>query len=200
MTAFTIDLSPITILTDEQFERLCAANPEIKFERTPTGELVVMSPTGGETGMNNATLIARFVVWNEQTSSGKVFDFSTCFKLPGGGVGEARSSSFRSPDVAWIERSRWDSLTPEQKRKFPPICPDFVLELLSPTDNLTTTQAKMQEYFNSGARLGWLFNPEDRQVEIYRPDQPVEVLQAPTTLSGEFVLPGFTLDLEWFWK
>ncbi|GAC1457675.1 MAG: Uma2 family endonuclease [Chamaesiphon sp.] len=200
MPAFTIDLSPIlsesgsakAILTDDRFERLCAANPEIKFERTPTGELVVMSPTGGETGMNNATLIARFVVWNEQSNLGKVFDSSTCFKLPGGGD--------RSPDVAFLEQSRWDSLTAEQKRKFPPICPDFVLELLSPTDNLSTTQAKMQEYLNSGVRLGWLFNPEEKQVEIYRPGQSVEILQAPAILSGEFVLPGFTLNLHWFWN
>jgi len=118
--------------------------------------------------------------------------------LPGEGVGEARSLSFRSPDVAWVERSRWDSLTPEQKSKFSPICPDFVLELLSPTDNLSTTQAKMQEYLNSSVRLGWLLNPEDRQVEIYRPGQPVEILQAPATLSGKSVLPNFTLNLEWF--
>jgi Uma2 family endonuclease len=192
MTAFTIDFSPIARLTDTQFEQLCAANPEIKFERTPTGALVIMSPTGGETGMNNATLIARFVVWNEQTNLGKVFDSSTCFKLPGGGD--------RSPDVAWVAKSRWDALTPEQQRKFPPICPDFVLELLSPTENLSTTQAKMQEYLNSGARLGWLINPEDKQVEIYRPGQPVEVLQAPTRLTGEFVLPEFTLNLEWLWS
>ncbi len=114
MTAFTIDLSSITALTHNQFDRLCVANPDIKFERTPSGELVIMSPTGGETGMNNATLIARFVVWNEQSNLGKVFDSSTCFRLPGGGD--------RSPDIAWVEKSRWDALTPEQQRKFPPLC------------------------------------------------------------------------------
>lgn len=200
MTAFTINLSPIlagnnaaqVILTHEQFEQLCAANPDIKFERTPVGELVIMSPTGGETGMNNATLIARFVVWNEQTNLGKVFDSSTCFKLPGGGD--------RSPDLAWVEQARWDSLTPEQQRRFPPICPDFVLELLSPSDNLSTAQAKMQEYLNSGARLGWLLNPEAKQVEIYRPGQAVETLQSPAILSGEDVLPEFTLNLKWLWN
>ena len=124
MTAFTIDLSPITHLDHTQFEQLCAANPEIKLELTPTGALVIMSPTGGETGMNNATLIARFVIWNEQTNLGVVFDSSTCFKLPNGGE--------RSPDVAWVEKSRWNALTPEQQRKFPPLCPDFALELVSP--------------------------------------------------------------------
>jgi Uma2 family endonuclease len=191
MTAFTLDLSPIVHLSSDQFDRLCAANPDIKLERTPTGALVVMSPTGGETGRNNAKLISRFVVWNEQTNLGEVFDSSTCFKLPNGGD--------RSPDVAWVEQSRWASLTPEQQRKFPPICPDFVLELLSPSDSLTAAQAKMREYLNSGARLGWLLNPEAKQAEIYRAGQPVEVLQAPNMLSGESVLPGFTLSLDWLW-
>jgi Uma2 family endonuclease len=200
MTAFILDLSPIlsegnspsSILSHHQFEQLCAANPEIKLERTPTGALVIMSPTGGETGRENAKLIARFVIWNEATDSGEVFDSSTCFKLPNGGD--------RSPDVAWVKKSRWNALTPEQKRKFPPLCPDFVLELRSPTDSLSILQAKMQEYLHSGAQLGWLLNPEDQQVEIYRPEQSVEVLQAPASLSGESVLSGFVLHLDWFWK
>ncbi|MBF2046914.1 MAG: Uma2 family endonuclease [Elainella sp. C42_A2020_010] len=209
MTAFTIDLSPILqqsgsarpTLTDDQFERLCAANPEIKFERTPTGELVIMPPTGGETGKDNVEIAADFVIWNRRTRLGIVFDSSTCFRLPNGG--------HRSPDVAWVEKSRWcsappggrrDALTPEQKRRFPPLCPDFVLELLSPSDNLSSIQAKMQEYLNSGLRLGWLLNPQDQQVEIYHPKQPIEVLQAPDTLSGESVLPGFILNLDWFWR
>ena len=192
MTAFTIDFSSITCLTDEQFDRLCMANPEIKFERTPAGELVIMSPTGGETGRNNATLIARFVLWNEQDNLGVVFDSSTCFRLPGGGD--------RSPDVSWIEQSRWDALSPEEQRKFPPICPDFVLELLSPSDNLFTTQKKMQEYLASGIKLGWLIDPENRQVEIYRQGQSVQMVSAPAELSGEAVLPGFVLSLNWFWR
>jgi Uma2 family endonuclease len=191
MTAFTIDLSSITLLSNEQFEQLCAANPEIKFERTPSGELVIMPPTGGETGKSNATLTARLVVWNEQSNLGEVFDSSTCFRLPNGGD--------RSPDVAWIEKSRWDILPVELKRKFPPICPDFVLELLSPTDDPNTARSKMQEYLASGLRLGWLIDPDDRQVEIYRPGQAVEILQKPIKLSGETVLPGFSLNLEWLW-
>jgi Uma2 family endonuclease len=192
MTAFTIDLSSITTLTEDQFDRLCAANPEIKFERTPSGELVIMSPTGGETGRENAKLISRFVVWNEQSDLGEVFDSSTCFRLPGGGD--------RSPDIAWVEKSRWEALTPEQQRKFPPLCPDFVVELLSPSDNLHTTPLKMQEYLRSGLRLGWLINPQDQQVEIYRPGQPVGILQTPATLSGESVLPGLTISLTWLWQ
>ncbi len=200
MTTFTIDLSPILqqsssahpVLTEDQFERLCAANPEIKLERTSTGELVIMSPTGGETGKDNAEIAADFVIWNRRTKLGVVFDSSTCFRLPHGGD--------RSPDVAWVEQSRWDALTLEQKRRFPPLCPDFVLELLAPSDNLSPIQAKMQEYLNNGLRLGWLLNPQDQQVEIYRPEQAVEILQAPETLSGEPILPGFTLNLDWFWK
>jgi Uma2 family endonuclease len=193
MTAYTIDLRSITTkLTDEQFEHLCADNPEIKFERTPTGELVIMPPTGGETGRGNAKLTSRFVVWNEQYNLGEVFASSTCFKLPGGGD--------RSPDVSWIEKSRWDSLTPEQQRKFPPICPDFVLELRSPSDSLQMLQRKMQEYLVSGIRLGWLINREDAEVEIYRQGQAVEVLRSPSELSGEEILEGFMLNVEWIWK
>lgn len=192
MTAYTIDFSPIIALTNEQFEQLCQANPDIKFERTPAGELVIMSPTGGETGNRNIELAADFVFWNRQAKLGVLFDSSTCFKLPGGGD--------RSPDVAWIEKTRWDALTPEQKRKFPPISPDFVLELLSPTDNLSTIQTKMQEYLKAGTQMGWLLNPIDKQVEIYCPSHPVEVLNAPITLSGDPVLPGFTLNLEWLWN
>jgi Uma2 family endonuclease len=192
LTAYTIDLSSITTFSDDQFDRLCANNPELKFERTPTGELVIMSPTGGETGKNNAELVIDFGIWNRRTKLGVVFDSSTCFRIPGGGD--------RSPDVAWVEKSRWDALTPELQRKFPPICPDFVVELLSPSDNLKTTQAKMQEYLSSGIRLGWLINPEDKQVEIYRPGQEVEILRSPGVLTGETVLPGFTLELGWIWN
>ena len=192
MTAFTIDLSPITHLNPTQFEDLCAANPDIKFERTPARELVIMSPTGGETGRSNAELSADFVTWNRRTQLGVVFDSSTCFKLPGGGD--------RSPDVAWVEQSRWDALTPEQRRKFPPICPDFALELVSPSDRPLMVRAKMQEYLGSGLQLGWLINPQDKQVEVYQAGQdPPEVLEAPMTLSGEPVLPGFVLNLAWLW-
>jgi Uma2 family endonuclease len=195
MTAFTLDLSPILSpiagLDDHQFEQLCAANPELKFELTPTGALVIMSPTGGETGRSNAELSADFVTWNRQTQLGVVFDSSTCFKLPGGGQ--------RSPDVAWVEKSRWAALTPDQRRRFPPLCPDFVLELVSPSDNPATVRAKMQEYLTSGLRLGWMINPLDRQVEIYRPSQAIDRVLAPATLSGESVLPGFVLSVDWLW-
>ncbi|KAM3113460.1 Uma2 family endonuclease [Phormidesmis sp. 146-33] len=191
MIAYTINFDPIVRLTDDQFYQLCRANPDIKFERNPKGELLIMPPTGGETGRGNAKLTSRFVVWNEQTDLGEVFDSSTCFKLPNG--------ASRSPDVAWIRRDRWDTLTPDQKEKFPPIAPDFVLELLSPTDSLKETQAKMQEYMAGGVKLGWLIDPKSQRVEIYRPDQDPEILESPATLSGETVLIGFSLDLKTIW-
>ncbi|NJN57818.1 MAG: Uma2 family endonuclease, partial [Leptolyngbyaceae cyanobacterium SL_5_9] len=171
--------------------QLCRANPDVKFERNAAGDLIVMSPTGGETGSYNAEISADFVIWNRQTQLGKVFDSSTCFKLPKGGN--------RSPDVAWIALDRWNQLDREQQRKFPPITPDFVLELLSPTDTLEKTQAKMQEYMNSGVKLGWLIDRDNHYVEIYRINQPIEVLRRPEQLSGEDVLPGFILKMNVVW-
>ncbi len=129
-------------------------------------------------------------LWNKQTSLGKVFSSSTIFKLPGGGD--------RSPEAAWVERSRWQALTPEQRQKFPPIAPDFVIELRSRTDQLPTLQEKMLEYMLSDVRLGWLFNPQAQQVEIYRQGQAKEVRSLPTLLSGEEVLSGFTLQVDQF--
>jgi Uma2 family endonuclease len=191
MIAYTIDLNSVIQMTDDQFYDLCRANPEIKFERSAQGELIIMAPTGGKTGNFNFELSADFAVWNRQTRLGVGFDSSTCFKLPKGGN--------RSPDVAWIRQERWDTLTFAQRTKFPPICPDFVLELCAPTDLLKSVQAKLAEYLDNGAQLGWLINPQDRQVEIYRPDRPVEVLHAPATISGDPVLPGFILNLAWLW-
>ena len=188
----TLKLKPAIALNDGQFFSLCQQNPDLKIERSRQGELIIMPPTGGETGRKNAELIADFIIWNRQAKLGVVFDSSTCFRLPNGGD--------RSPDVAWINKDRWEVLTPEQKSKFPPLCPDFVLELLSPSDNLATTQAKMQEYQASGLQLGWLLNPQDQQVEIYRANQTIEILSKPKELSGESVLTNFMLNLAWFWQ
>jgi Uma2 family endonuclease len=191
MTAYTINLNPVLDLTDEQFYQLCRSNPELKFERSPQRELIVMPPTGGETGNRNFNIGLDIGIWNRQTQLGICFDSSTCFKLPGGGD--------RSPDLAWIRQDRWDNLTPEQQTKFPPIAPDFILELTSPTDNRKETQAKMQEYMASGVKLGWLIHRKTRSVEIYRLGQVVEILDSPVTLSGENILPGFILDLKVVW-
>jgi len=187
MTAFTITIDPVGMLTDEAFYQLCLANPEIRFERSAKGELIIMAPTGGESGRRNANITTDLTIWNRQSELGYTFDSSTCFKLPNGAE--------RSPDAAWIERSRWDSLSDEERQKFPPIAPDFVIELRSATDSLTMIQAKMQEYLVNGVRLGWLINPQDQTVEIYHFGQSVEVRQNIAQVSGEDVLPGFTLDL-----
>lgn len=192
MTAITINLNNVVRLSEDQFYQLCRDNPDVKFERNVKGELIIMPPTGGETGRYNAKLTTRFVLWNEQTKLGEVFDSSTCFKLPNGAE--------RSPDVSWIEISRWNALALEQREKFPPIAPDFVLELMSPSDTLNQTQAKMEEYMNAGVKLGWLIDRKTRRVEIYRQGQPKEVLESPSSLSGEDVLIGFTLDLQIIWS
>ena len=177
-------------LTDEQFYQLCRSNPDLTIERSAKGALIVMTPVGGEGGSYEMDLGGELYLWNKQSVQGKVFSSSTLFKLPNGGD--------RSPDAAWVELSRWQALTPEQRRKFPPIAPDFVIELRSPTDDLELLRAKMQEYMDAGVRLGWMLNPQDQQVEIYRQGQPKEVRQLPTQLSGEDVLPGFVLPLSRF--
>lgn len=192
MTAITLNFNNIIKLTDDQFYQLCRDNPDIKFERNASGELIVIAPTGGETGRRNAKLTARFVLWNEQTQLGEVFDSSTCFKLPNG--------ADRSLDVAWIKQDRWNALTLEQREKFPPIAPDFVLELMSPSDSLKETQEKMQEYMDSGVKLGWLIDRKTGCVEVYRQGKPVEVLEFPGSLSGEDILPGFVLNLQSVWE
>jgi Uma2 family endonuclease len=191
MTTLTLNLNPIVKLTDEQFFQLCQENENIRLERTAKGELIIMSPAGGETGSSNAGLTAQIWIWNQQKKLGKVFDSSTGFKLP--------NNANRAPDASWVKLERWDALTPEQQKKFPPICPDFVVELMSPSDSLKETQDKMKEYRDNGAVLGWLINRKLRQVEIYRPNQEVEILQSPTTVSSEDILPGFVLSLESIW-
>jgi Uma2 family endonuclease len=189
MTTVVLNLNNVD-LTDEQFYRLCQINQNWQLERTAKGELVIMPPVGGVSGNREAELIADLSIWNRQTGLGKVFSSSTIFRLPNGGD--------RSPDAAWVSLERWDALTEEDKEKFPPICPDFVIELRSRTDALEPIQEKMQEYLNSGLRLGWLINPQQEQVEIYRCDRSVEIVRLPVSLSGENVLPGFILNLPIF--
>ena len=178
-------------LTSQQFYDLCCANPDWKLERTVEGNLVIMAPTGGETGARNANLLIRLGIWNEQSQLGIVFDSSTGFHLPNG--------ADRSPDVAWVKRERWEALTLAQREKFPPLAPDFVIELMSPTDNLKTAQLKMQEYLDNGVKLGWLFNRLAKQVEIYQSGKPKVVLEQPNKLLGEPILPNFVLILDGFW-
>lgn len=186
MSLLTLNLDTVK-LSDEQFYEICQNNREFKFERNAKGELIIMSPVGGDSGNREADLIGDLVIWNRQTGLGYTFSSSTIFKLPNGGD--------RSPDASWISKKRWESLTAEARRKFPPIAPDFVVELRSATDNLKTLQSKMQEYMDAGVQLGWLINPQQQQAEIYRQGQDVEVLNLPAKLSGENILPGFNLTL-----
>ena len=181
-----VDISHITLrITHAEFEQLCQDNPEMRFELTATGELVTMAPAGWESSERNGDLTTQVNIWNRQTRLGRVLDSSGGFTLPSGAV--------RSPDVTWIERSKFENISSDVA--FPLVVPDLVIELRSKTDNLKTLQAKMLEYRANGVRLGWLINPQQQQVEVYRLGKETEVLQSPNTLDGEDVLVGFTLDL-----
>jgi len=191
MTALTLNINPVMKLTDEEFFQLCQSNKNLRLERTATGELIIMSPTGGETSNRNGRLTQQLFNWADADGTGVAFDSSGGFKLPSG--------ADRSPDAAWVRLERWNSLTISEQQRFPHLCPDFIVELLSPSDSLPSTQSKMREYQDNGMRLGWLINRRTRQVEIYRPNQEVEVIDNPVTLSGETVLPGFVLNLAPIW-
>jgi Uma2 family endonuclease len=187
MNALALQFPETIQLTEEQFLDICQVNPDLRLEKTATGNLIIMPPTGGETGKQNAGINAQLWLWNQQKNQGEVFDSSTGFKLPNG--------SYRAPDASWIPQEKWQQLTAEQKKKFLPFCPDFVIELRSPNDQLSTLQAKMAEYLENGMRLGWLIDPDNQQVEIYRQSKPKETLKNPQSLSGEMVLPQFILHL-----
>src|SRR5258706_2060307 len=167
-THITLRLSPAIEITDDEFFALCQLNRDLRFERTAEGDIIVMAPTGAETGNRNADITAQLVMWTKRDGTGAAFDSSTGFKLPNG--------ADRSPDGSWVRESRLAALTHEQKIKFLPLCPDFVIELLSPTDALLTTQAKMTENLGNGSQLGWLIDPEMRQVHVYRPPQAIAIL------------------------
>jgi Uma2 family endonuclease len=191
-----LDVHSITLrVTHEEFEKLCQDNPERSLELTANGELVVMPPVGGESGNFESELGGELFVWNRQTGLGKIFSSSTVFVLPNGAQ--------RSPDAAWVELSRWEALTPEQRKKFPPLAPDFVIELRSATDRLPPLREKMAEYRANGVRLGLLIDPQQKQVEIYRSSldeaqasgQEPFVLESPTEIDCSEVMPGFILSM-----
>ncbi|MEH2392299.1 MAG: Uma2 family endonuclease [Nostoc sp.] len=179
-------------MTDEQFFEFCQVNRDLRIERNKFGELVIMPPTGSETGNREVNISGQLWVWSEQDGTGITFSSSTGFKLSTGAE--------RSPDASWIQLERWNSLSPKQQERFAPICPDFVVELKSPSDNLQTLKEKMEEYMNEpGIQLGWLIDRKQRQVYIYRPGLPEECLDNPATVSGESVLPGFILNMSKVW-
>ncbi|MBV6626743.1 MAG: Uma2 family endonuclease [Rivularia sp. (in: Bacteria)] len=180
-------------VTQEQFFALSAANPDLKLERNAKGELILNPPTGWQTGKFNSSISGElYIWWRNSGESGLVFDSSTGFILPNGAT--------RSPDASWISQQRWDALAPEKKGTFANICPDFVVELRSSSDRIEPLQAKMREYMDNGTKLGWLLDPQNRQVEIYRLDKKVEVLENPAELFGEDILTGFALKLRRIWN
>lgn len=185
-------LAPAVELSDAQLRKLCALNSELRIERTREGDLVIMPPTHPDSGRQNAELTRQIGNWAEEDGAGVTFDSSTGFTLP--------NRAMRSPDASWILRSRWEALPlVERRRRFALICPDFVAELRSSSDRLQDVQAKMQEYIENGARLGWLIDPQQRTLYVYRPGLPVKRLSNPRTVCGDPVLPGFVLDLERLW-
>lgn len=191
---FSLELPCELVLqvSQEQFEILAAANRDLQLERTAQGELIVNPPTGGESGKRNLSISTQLGNWFEAREElGEAFDSSTGFRLPNG--------ADRSPDASWVSRERWESLTPQQRKGFVPLCPDFAIELRSESDSLPKLQAKMREYIDNGTQLGWLIDPQNRRVEIYRSGREVEVLENPSSLSGEDVLPEFVLNLRRVW-
>jgi Uma2 family endonuclease len=187
---FKLNLKAVQ-LSEEQFSRLCEENPDLRLELTSQGELIIMPPTGFRTGQRNNRLSRHLDIWAELDGTGVACDSSTLFTLPNGAK--------RSPDASWVKKERFAALTEDQQEGFLPLCPDFVVELRSPTDRLADLQDKMQEYMDTGARLGWLIDPFDKHVYVYRPGQPVEALDNPNTLSGDPVLPGFCLNVQELW-
>ncbi len=179
-------------LTNDQLFEFCRKNRDWRIERDADGDLLIMSPTGGETGKRNLELLIVLGIWAKHDRTGVAFDSSTGFILSSGAM--------RSPDASWVLRSRIDQLTAEEKKKFLPLCPDFVVELRSPSDSLSTVEAKMDEWIDNGSRLGFLIDPKRRSVTVYRPGSDPEILEDPVEVSGESVLPGFVLELRDVWE
>jgi len=187
-----LHMHPVLDVDEEQFFEFCQLNRDWRIERNAEGDLEIMPPTGGETGNRNAAIVAQLWAWALRDGTGHAFDSSTGFVLSNGAT--------RSPDAAWVSREQLSGLTTEQKQRFLPLCPDVVVELRSPTDSFAILQEKMQEYLKNGARLGWLIDPESKQVHVYRPDETARALENPESISGDPILPGFVLGLKPIWR
>lgn len=186
-----LHLPPALPLSDDIFQELCRLNDTLRLERSETGDLFILPPTGGNTGNRNSVLHILLGGWFLSQGTGVTFDSSTGFRLPNGAI--------RSPDFAWVERSRWEALSETSRKKFPPLCPDFILELRSETDEIDALEEKMREYVENGAQLGWLIDPIERKVHLYRADRTVEILDSPATVTGEAGLTGFILPTGDLW-
>ena len=186
-----VHLKPVLSLTDDQLYEFSQINRDLRIERNARGELIIMPPTGGDTSQRNAEIIVQLGSWAKRNGEGVTFDSSGGFRLSSGAM--------RSPDAAWVKRTRLDALSAEERQKFIPLCPEFVIELRSPTDSLSVLQEKMQEYLDNGAQLAWLIDPEQRRLYVYRPGEPVQELERPEKISGDPLLSGFDLDLSEIW-
>jgi Uma2 family endonuclease len=182
---------PLRKMTAQEFFEFCQLNRDLRLELTSEGDLIIMPPTGGKSGRRNSKLNLRLAAWTEKDGTGQAFDSSTVFTLPNGAK--------RSPDFAWIVNERWNALTEDEQEQFPPLCPDFVVELRSRTDTLKNLRQKMEEYTANGAQLGWLIDPQERRVYVYRPGAAVEELEDPRAVSGEPLLRGLELQLREIW-
>lgn len=191
-SSLLVHMRPVFEMDDKKFEEFCRLNRDLRIEMNAEGDLIIMPPTYSRTGNRNFRLAGQIYVWAERDGSGVGFDSSTMFILPNGAK--------RSPDVSWIRKSRLAALTAEQKDKFLPLCPDFVIELRSSSDSLEELRAKMREYVENGAQLGWLLDPSARAVDVYRADGTVEHLSEATSIAGEPLLPGFILNLQQIWE
>ena len=178
-------------MTEDQLAQLSSDNSDLRIELTAERELIIMPPVFSEGGLQEQELSLQVGIWAKQDGTGRVFSPSAGFTLPNGAV--------RAPDVSWIPLSRWEALSETERYGFAKICPDFVIELRSQSDSLREVQRKMVEYMENGALLGWLIDPQNRRVHVYRAGQPIEILEEPTAVSGDPVLPGFTLDLSVIW-
>lgn len=188
----TLHLDPVIELDDDQLFELCSRNRDLRIERTAAGELIIMSPAGGKTSDRNAEIVAQLRSWARRDGTGRSFDSSGGFTLPNGAM--------RAPDAAWVELPRLRALTEDQRERFLPLCPTFVIELRSPSDSLASIEAKMVEYMENGARLGWLIDPLEKRVHVYRPGAEVDILERPSSVAGDPELPGFVLELAEIWN
>lgn len=187
----TLHLDPVVKLSNDELFDLCQRNRDLRIERTDRGEIIVMSPAGGKTSNRNSAITGQLWAWARRDRTGQAFDSSCGFTLPNGAM--------RAPDAAWVERTHLGALPREQQEKFLPLCPTFVIELRSPSDTLASVRTKLEEYLDNGARLGWLIDPLERRVHVYRPGVAVEIFDGPSSIAGDPELPGFVLDLDEVW-
>ncbi len=192
ISRFVLQFNPFLKMTDEQFFEFCQVNRDVRIERNAEGEIIIMPPTGWETGSKNAEIIIQLGVWAKEDGRGKSADSSAGYKMPNGAV--------MSPDASWILKERLEKISQNKRRKFLPLAPDFVIELRSESDSLSKLKAKMEEYIENGVSLGWLIDAGERKIYVYRPNAKVETMENPTEISGEPLLQYFTLNLKEIWE